>query len=173
MHHRGERGARVRCGNRLKLTGIRSLKTPGPGAVAHMSLHQKPTMSKSHRHKEADNNGSPIYTGGPVVRSMLATEAMEPVETGITASVRGHIWAAVSRVNSLLQFYFKGCKTTQFRHFWPVWHMGWVAHGSREGALLTTQSRRVPKVELASRALALTLCLPCAPRGKPWPTAAP
>ena len=68
MHHRGERGARVRCGNRLKLTGIRSLKIPGPGAVAHMSLHQKPTMSKSHRHKEADNNGSPIYTGGPVVR---------------------------------------------------------------------------------------------------------
>ena len=28
------------CGNRLELTGIRSLKTPGPGAVAHMSLHQ-------------------------------------------------------------------------------------------------------------------------------------
>lgn len=31
------------------VTGIRSLKTPGPGAVAHMSLHQKPTMSKSRR----------------------------------------------------------------------------------------------------------------------------
>ena len=37
------------CGNRLELTGIRSLKTPGPGAVAHMSLHQKPTMSKNHQ----------------------------------------------------------------------------------------------------------------------------
>ena len=35
------------CGNRLKLTGIRSLEVPGPGAVAHMSLHQKLTMSKS------------------------------------------------------------------------------------------------------------------------------
>jgi hypothetical protein len=117
MHHRGERGARVRCGNRLKLTGIRSLKIPGPGAVAHMSLHQKPTMSKSHRTKEADNNGSPIYTGGPVVRLMLATEAMEPVETGSTASVRGHIWVAVSRVNSLLQFYFKEAGTRGFPPF--------------------------------------------------------
>ena len=31
----------------LNLTGIRSLEVPGPGAVAHMSLHQKLTMSKS------------------------------------------------------------------------------------------------------------------------------
>jgi hypothetical protein len=60
---------------RLSFTGIRSLKTPGPGAVAHMSLHQKPTMSKSHQHKRRTTNRSPIYTGGPVVRSVLATEA--------------------------------------------------------------------------------------------------
>ena len=28
----------------------------------------------------ADNNGAPIYTGGPVVRQMLATIAIEPVK---------------------------------------------------------------------------------------------
>ena len=39
----------IGCGDRLELTGYRSLEVPGPGAVAHMSLHQKPTMSKSHR----------------------------------------------------------------------------------------------------------------------------
>ena len=29
------------------LTGTRDLEIPGPGAVAHMSLHHKTTMSKS------------------------------------------------------------------------------------------------------------------------------
>ena len=33
---------------RLMNTGYRDLEFRGPGAVAHMSLHQKPTMSKSH-----------------------------------------------------------------------------------------------------------------------------
>jgi hypothetical protein len=106
-----ERGVRTGCGNRLELTGIRSLKTPGPGAVAHMSLHQKPTMSKSRRHNEADNYGAPIYTGGPVVRLCWRPIRMEPVETGSTASVSGHIWAVLSRVNRLLQFYFAALKT--------------------------------------------------------------
>ena len=32
----------------LRFTGYRGLEVLGPGAVAHMSLHQKPTMSKSH-----------------------------------------------------------------------------------------------------------------------------
>jgi hypothetical protein len=36
---------------------------------------------------------------------------MEPVETGSTASVSGHIWAVLSRVNRLLQFYFAALKT--------------------------------------------------------------
>jgi len=61
-----ERGVRPGCGVGLN-TGYRSLEVPGPGAVAHMSLHQKSTMSKSHPTKEADNNGTPIFTGGPVV----------------------------------------------------------------------------------------------------------
>ena len=47
----------------LNLTGIQSLEVPGPGAVAHMSLHRKLTMSKSHSTKQADSNGAPIFTG--------------------------------------------------------------------------------------------------------------
>lgn len=52
-------------------TGIRSLKTPGPGAVAHMSLHLKPTMSKSQhpnpphqRQNKPDNHRTPIFNLG-------------------------------------------------------------------------------------------------------------
>ena len=36
-----ERGAARRMWRRLQVTGYRSLELPGPGAVAHMSLHQK------------------------------------------------------------------------------------------------------------------------------------
>ena len=92
------------CGNRLRLTGIRSLKTPGPGAVAHMSLHQKSTMSKSQPTNEADTYRSPICTGGPVVRSELATDTTGAGKTGSAASVRGHIWTASDSVNGFLQF---------------------------------------------------------------------
>ena len=61
---------------RLKLTGIRSLKTPGPGAVAHMSLHQKTNdVKEPSNERKRTVNRSPIYTGGPAVRSVLATEA--------------------------------------------------------------------------------------------------
>ena len=43
----GGRGLDAGCGIGFRLTGYRSLEAPGPGAVAHMSLHQKPTMSKN------------------------------------------------------------------------------------------------------------------------------
>jgi hypothetical protein len=94
---------------------------------------------------------------------MLATEAMEPVETGSTASVRGHIWTGVSRVNSLLQFYFKGWKTPEFRHFWRARHMGRTVAGSRTGVPLTTSRRRVPMLEQLPAPLDHTLCLPSIP----------
>ena len=63
----------------FNLTGIQSLEVPGPGAVAHMSLHQKLTMSKSHSTKQADSKGAPIFTGGPAVRLCWRPLRMEPV----------------------------------------------------------------------------------------------
>ena len=54
----------IGCGDRLELTGYRSLEVPGPGAVAHMSLHQKPTMSKSRRDSVRRTTIGPRFTGG-------------------------------------------------------------------------------------------------------------
>ena len=66
------------CGIGLRFTGYCDLEARRPGAVAHMSLHQKPTMSKSHQTKEADSEGVPRFgnrgTGCPF---MLATDAVD------------------------------------------------------------------------------------------------
>ena len=75
MHHRSQAVEPGRMWRRLSLTGYRSLEVPGPGAVAHMSLHQKPTMSKSHQHHRRTVMAPRFVTGGPTVRSVLATEA--------------------------------------------------------------------------------------------------
>ena len=45
MYHPHDRGRPQKRGIDL-VTGTQSLKLSGPGAVAHMSLHLKPTMSK-------------------------------------------------------------------------------------------------------------------------------
>ena len=45
----------------FNISGYRGLEFLGPGAVAHMSLHQKLTMSKSHQTKEADSEGVPRF----------------------------------------------------------------------------------------------------------------
>src|SRR5690606_18246685 len=44
-------------------TGYRSLKIPGPGAVAHMSLHQKQQCQRTNQRVNADNNQFPTFTG--------------------------------------------------------------------------------------------------------------
>jgi hypothetical protein len=75
--------------HRLKLTGYWSLNIPRPGAVAHMSLHQKLTMSKS----LPDTNGGqllvPRFTPGdrlsvlcwrPVVAKAVETVCAASVE---------------------------------------------------------------------------------------------
>ena len=49
---------------RLNLTGTRGLEFPGPGAVAHMSFHRKPTMSKSHRTSKGGQRSDPRFTPG-------------------------------------------------------------------------------------------------------------
>src|SRR5690606_30289156 len=69
MHHHDQTVEPGRMWRRLRLTGYRSLEVPGPGAVAHMSLHQKPTMSKSRRDINRRTAMEPrFYTGGPAIR---------------------------------------------------------------------------------------------------------
>jgi len=59
MHHLWETWSSPWMWLRLNYTGIRDLKTRRPGAVAHMSLHQKPTMSKNHQTATTDSNWFP------------------------------------------------------------------------------------------------------------------
>ena len=45
-------------------TGIRSLKTPGPGAVAHMSLHLNRQCQRATQRKRRTTNVPRLDTGG-------------------------------------------------------------------------------------------------------------
>jgi hypothetical protein len=102
----GKRGARQGCGIDL-VTGIRSLKLPGPGAVAHMSLHQKPTMSKSHQRvpgetEEADNDRPPFFTAGDLL-SVYVGDRREPFEAALSPSVRRLLWVTRDSVKPFFQ----------------------------------------------------------------------
>ncbi|WP_143736907.1 hypothetical protein [Erythrobacter tepidarius] len=98
----------IGCGDRLELTGCRSLETPGPGAVAHMSLHQKPTMSKSHQTETADSAWFPDFHRGTGYPNLLATERCGGGENRQRRVGEGHIWGVSDSVNAFLQFYFTG-----------------------------------------------------------------
>jgi hypothetical protein len=87
-------------------TGIRNPKIPGPGAVAHMSLHLKPTMSKSRRRKQPDNLASPGFDRGTCCPSMVATDR-EAVVAATSPSVERHIWTVLDSVKRFLQKYFR------------------------------------------------------------------
>ena len=99
------RGARAGCGNRLVLTGIRSLKTPGPGAVAHMSLHLNQRCQRAVQQKRRTTIAPRLVVGGRL--SGLYWRPMAGRLCVGSPSVKRHIWMRRSRVNTLLQLYFK------------------------------------------------------------------
>ena len=101
------RGARAGCGDRLELTGFRSLKIPGPGAVAHMSLHQNRQCQRAVNTIRRTTIEPPILYRGTGCPSVLATNISPPVKSGSTASVRGHIWASSGLVNAWFAFLFQ------------------------------------------------------------------
>ena len=71
---------------RLMNTGYRGLEFRGPGAVAHMSLHLKSTMSKNHQHLNTDSKPFPDLHRG----SRLSVKFGDQLSSGkirCTASV--------------------------------------------------------------------------------------
>ncbi len=103
----------IGCGDRLELTGYRSLEVPGPGAVAHMSLHQKPTMSKSRQTEMADSASFPDLHRGTGYPNLLATERCGGGGSRQRRVGEGHICAASDSVNGFLQFYFRRAQEPQ------------------------------------------------------------
>ena len=88
---------------RLELTGYRSLEVPGPGAVAHMSLHQKLTMSKNRSTiLEGTAFVPPIDTGGTGCLSMLATVAVGGGSRQRRVG-EGHLGVMLDSVNTLFE----------------------------------------------------------------------
>jgi hypothetical protein len=61
------------------LTATPSPEAPGAGAVAHMSLHLKPTMSKSRRQNEADNHRTPLFTSGDLLSVYVGDRGVSAV----------------------------------------------------------------------------------------------
>ena len=102
----------------FELTGDRGLEVLGPGAVAHMSLHQKLTMSKSHSTKQADSKGAPIFTGGPAIRQCWRPLRSEPVRNRQRrVGERPYMGGFESGQRLFAILFHKSEITAEFRHF--------------------------------------------------------
>ena len=99
-----KRGARAGCGVGLYRPVTGALSSPDRAPSPTCPFIKNRRCQRADQNERRTTNRSPIYTGGPVVRSVLATEAAGAGETGSTASVRGHIWRVFGRVNAFLQF---------------------------------------------------------------------
>ena len=96
----------IGCGDRLELTGYRSLEVPGPGAVAHMSLHQKLTMSKSHSTLKTGQQVHPRFTPGDRLSRYVGDRALRERLNRQRRVGGAHLGALLDSVNAFLQFYF-------------------------------------------------------------------
>ena len=99
-------------------TGIRSPKTRGPGAVAHMSLHLNQQCQRAATTLPSDRNRRTtrpprFLIGGLAVRLWWRpTEA--PSQKPASPSVERHIWRGFESVNAFLQNYCSLRKNTYF-----------------------------------------------------------
>ena len=99
-----KRGARAGCGVGLYRPVTGALSSPDRAPSPTCPFIKNRRCQRADQHQRRTTNRSPIYTGGPVVRSVLATEEVGAGKTGSTASVSGHICAVLDSVNAFLQF---------------------------------------------------------------------
>lgn len=76
------------CNGNDYLTATPSPEAPGAGAVAHMSLHLKPTMSKSRRQNQADNHRTPLFTSGDLLSVYVGDRLFLPFEAAFPSGER-------------------------------------------------------------------------------------
>ena len=93
-------------GNDLIYQVSGALKPPDLSAVAHMSLHLKPTMSKSRPTKVADNQCSPISLSRDMLSDYVGDRPFEAVEAS-SRPVNRPLRVVGDSVNGFLQFCFK------------------------------------------------------------------
>lgn len=120
------------CGYRLELTGYRSLEVPGPGAVAHMSLHQKPTMSKSRQTVIADSAWFPDFIPGDRLSEFVGDRSVVAVavEAVSAASVEPIYEGFVIRSTAFCNFISLGRKNRRIPRFFP--YLGPLESPSRD-----------------------------------------
>jgi hypothetical protein len=92
------------------LTATPSPEAPGAGAVAHMSLHLKPTISKSRPTKVADNHCSPILLPGDLVSVYVGDRVVRGRLKRRSRPVRRHIWTVLDSVKPFFPKSFRECK---------------------------------------------------------------
>ncbi len=112
----------IECGYRPKLTGYRSLEVPGPGAVAHMSLHQKPTMSKIHQTVIADSARLPDFIPGDRLSEHTGDQHVSAAtaKTVSAASVEPIYEPSAIRSTPFCNFISEPRKNRRIPTFFPV-----------------------------------------------------
>jgi len=102
-----------------RLSFFRSSRYPeviGDRAAAHMSLHLKPTMSKSRRASSPGSYGS----GHRLYRPRRGTKRTRDLVARPRPLLEGHIWVALPAVNRVFCNLIAVCRVTRLRTPSPV-----------------------------------------------------
>ena len=116
--------------HRLELTGYWSLEVPRPGAVAHMSLHQKLTMSKSLPDTNGGQRRCPRFKPGDRLSVYVGDlGGGAGVSRLLRFGERAYMWGCESGQHVFAILFQKNRKPAEIRPFDPAlacsrWSLG-------------------------------------------------